>query len=171
MYENKENSAERDPVHVYKVYREKRPQSMLQPDSPFYLSVNYFSIQGKQSKNNWFKAQPMGVNKLNSILKDMCETGEIRIKTNHAGRKTLVQKLQDKGIPPNQIIQITGHKNIQSLNNYSCLRESEMENISKILSSSTECTSSELRVQLLNNPRSVIKQTHGNSFNQAHQIH
>ena len=34
----------------------------------------------------------MGVNKLNSILKDMCEAVGIPPKTNHAGRKTLVQK-------------------------------------------------------------------------------
>ena len=77
----------------------------------------------------------MGVNKLNSILKDMCDAGGIPPKTNHAWRKTLVQKLQDNDVPPNQIIQITGHKNPQSINNYSSLREQQMENISNILSS------------------------------------
>ena len=77
----------------------------------------------------------MGVNKLNSILKDMCDAGGIPPKTNHSGRKTLVQKLQDHGVPPNQIIQITGHKNLQSINNYSSLRERQMKNISNILSS------------------------------------
>ena len=60
-----------DPVHVYiyKMYKEKRPPSMLEPDSSFYLSVNYFktethaSVEGK----NWFKAQPMGVNKFKTV--------------------------------------------------------------------------------------------------------
>ena len=38
--------------------------------------------------------------------------------TNHSARKTLVQKLQDNNIPPTQItVQITGHKNLQSVNN------------------------------------------------------
>ena len=78
----------------------------------------------------------MGKNKLNSILKDMCEAGGIPLKTNHAGRKRLVQKLQDNDIPPNQIVQITGHKNLQSINNYRSIRERQMENISNILSSS-----------------------------------
>ena len=89
------------------------------------LTVNHFksSVQGQQRDCTWFIAQPMGVNKLNSILKDMCEVGGIPRKTNHAGRKTLVQKLQDNDVPPNQIIQITGHKNLQSINNYSGLRE------------------------------------------------
>ena len=113
---------------------------MLEPDSSFYLSVNYFktethaSVEGK----NWFKAQPMGVNKLNSIMKDMTQAAGISGKTKHSGRKTLVQKLQDSGVPPNQIIQITGHKNLQSVNNYSSLREKQMESISRILSSTTK---------------------------------
>ena len=113
---------------------------MLEPDSSFYLSVNYFktetpaSVEGK----NWFKARPMAVNKLNNIMKDMTQAAGISGKTNHSGRKTLVQKLQDSGVPPNQIIQITGHKNVQSVNNYRSLREKQMESISSILSSTAK---------------------------------
>ena len=143
--ENKEIPAECNPVNVFKLYRNKRPQSTLEPDSPFYLTVNHFksSVQGQQNDCTWFKVQPMRVNKLNSILRDMCEVGGIPRKTNHAGRKTLVQKLQDNDVPPNQIIQITGHKNLQSINNYSGLRERQMESISNILSS-TASTSREV---------------------------
>ena len=133
MYANNDAiSVDRDPVHVYKMSKEKRPPSMLEPDSSFYLSVNYFktethaSVEGK----NWFKAQPMRVNKLNNVMKDMTQTAGISGKTNHSGRKTLVQKLLDSGVPPNQIIRITGHKNVQSVNNYSSLREKQMESIS-----------------------------------------
>ena len=141
MYSNNDAiSIDRDPVHVYKMYKEKRPPSMLEPDSSFYLSVNYFKTETHASVegNNWFKAQPMGVNKLNNIMKDMTQAAGISGKTNHSGRKTLVQKLQDSGVPPNQIIQITGHKNLQSVNNYSSLREKQMESISRILSSTTK---------------------------------
>ena len=70
------------------------------------------------------------LNKLNSILKGLCDAGGIPPKTNHAGRKTLVRKLQDIDVLPNQIIQITGHKNLQSINNYSSLQERQIENIS-----------------------------------------
>ena len=143
MYANNDAiSIDRDPVHVYiyKMYKEKRPPSMLEPDSSFYLSVNYFKTETRASVEgkNWFKAQPMGVNKLNSIMKDMTQAAGISGKTKHSGRKTLVQKLQDSGVPPNQIIQITGHKNLQSVNNYSSLREKQMESISRILSSTTK---------------------------------
>ena len=141
MYANNDAiSIDRDPVHVYKMYKGKRPPSMLEPDSSFYLAVNYFktethsSVEGK----NWFKAQPMGVNKFNNIMKDMTQAVGISGKTNHSGRKILVQKLQDSGVPPNQIIQITGHKKLQSVNNYSSLREKQMESISRILSSTTK---------------------------------
>ena len=80
----------------------------------------------------------MGVNKLNNVMKDMTQAAGISGKTNPAQRKTLVQKLQDSGIPPNQIIQITGHKNVQSVNNYSSLREKQMETISSVLSSTAK---------------------------------
>ena len=107
MYANNDAiSIDRDPVHVYKMYKEKRQPSMLEPDSSFYLPVNYCktethsSLEGK----NWFKAQPMGVNKLNNIMKDMAQAAGISGKTNHSPRKTLVPKLQDSGVPPKQII-------------------------------------------------------------------
>ena len=32
---------ERDPVAVYKIYREKRPENMLDADAPFYLGINH----------------------------------------------------------------------------------------------------------------------------------
>ena len=66
------------------------------------------------------------------------------MKTNHSGRKTLVQKLRDNDVPPNQMVQVTGHKNLQSVNYYSSLRERQMENISKILSSSSSTTNAVL---------------------------
>ena len=86
MYANNDAiSIDRDPVHVYKMYKEKRPPSMLEPDSSFYLSLNYFKTETDASVEgrNWFKAQPMGVNKLNNIMKDITQAAGIAGKTNH----------------------------------------------------------------------------------------
>ena len=47
-------------------------------------------------------------------------------------------------MPTNQIVQVTGHKNLQSVNYYSLLRERQMENISKIMSSSSSKTNAVL---------------------------
>ena len=60
----------RDPVVVFKIYSEKRLQSVNKPDAPFYLGVNHTT---KNSDKSWFKADAMGVNKLNSLTKTMAE--------------------------------------------------------------------------------------------------
>ena len=64
---------------------------------------------------------------------------------NHSTRKHLVQKLVDSNIPPNEIAQITGHKNINSLNNYSAISDKRQQQISVVLSGGKEtstCTHS-----------------------------
>lgn len=146
MYENKYVERELDPVHVYKVYAEKRTPSMLEADTPFYLSINCSkTLTHEELKDScWFKAQPMGVNKLITFLKELGKAANItqKKKKNHAGRKTLVQKLENRRVAGNQIIQVTRHKNIQSLNNCNQLRERQQKNISKILSSSGSASTS-----------------------------
>ena len=54
--------------------------------------------------------------------------------TNQSARKTLVQKLRDSDVPPTEIVQITGHENLQSINNYSSLGEKQQMAISTLLS-------------------------------------
>jgi len=137
---------------------------MLKPDSTFYLAVNYFKSEGelKLEGSKWFKSQPTGVNKLNSLMKEMTETAGISVKTNHSGGETLVQKLQDNDVPPNQIVQITGHKNLLSINNYSSLRERQIKNISKILSSSSSTTNA-LLPAVQQSPKSHFTEAHSST--------
>ena len=139
MYENLTAGSERNPVFLYKLYKAKRPESCMDHSAPFYLGINHTNASKAGLPGlKWFKPQPMGVNKLNSLMKDCAQLAGIgtdkRI-TNHSARKTLVQKLQDHDIPPTQIVQITGHKNLQSVINYSSLREQQQQDISSILSS------------------------------------
>lgn len=49
----------------------------------------------------------------------------------------MVQKLSDAGVPPNQIIQISGHKTVNSLNNYSAINRNQQKQISRTLSNNT----------------------------------
>ena len=111
---------ERDPVVVFKIYSEKRPESMNKPDAPFYLGVNHTT---KNSDKSWFKANAMGVNKLNSLMKTMAEKSGLDNShlTNHSARKRMIQTLNDKDIPPSHIMQLSGHKNVQSINRL-CVR-------------------------------------------------
>ena len=76
MYQNQTaESAERAPVQIYKSHKDKRPQNMLKPDSPFYLAVNYFKTEGelKSEGSKWFKSQSLDVNQLNSLMKEMSD--------------------------------------------------------------------------------------------------
>lgn len=96
------------------------------------------------------------VNKLGSIMKRMTTSagivGEKKL-TNQRDRKPLVKKLSENNIPANQIMQITGHKNIQSINNYSSLNEIQHRNISSILSNPTapQCSSGSATFQFTQN--------------------
>ena len=130
MYSAPDLPAERDPVCVYKFYASKRLESMKTDGSPLYLVVN--NIQPSSlSVKPWYKVQPIRVNKLNSLLKDMVNEARLGLEnkrlTNHSARKHLVQKLNDNKIPPTQTMQITGHRNVNSVNNYSSLSDKQKE--------------------------------------------
>ena len=94
---------------------------MKTDDSPFYLAVNNLQ-PSSLSIRAWFNPQHTGVNKLNSLLTDIVNEARLGLEnkrlTNHSARKDLVQKLNDNEIPPTQIMQITGHRNVNSVNNY-----------------------------------------------------
>ena len=64
------------------------------------------------------------------MLKDAVNDTDRKI-VNHSTRKHLIQKLVDSEIPRNEIIQITGHKNINSMNNYSTLSATTPSGISQ----------------------------------------
>ena len=88
----------------------------------------------------------MGVNKLNRLMKTMAEKAgfdEKRRLTNHSARKTMERKLIDNNIPPTHIMQLSGHRNVQSVNNYSTVLNAQQKNMSLILSENTTSTSIE----------------------------
>ena len=79
----------------------------------------------------------MAVNKLNSLMKTMVNKGgldEKRRLTNHNVRKTMIQKLNDSNVPPTHIMQLSGQRNMQSVNNYSSVSKEQQKNMSLILS-------------------------------------
>ena len=133
--------SERCPVMLYKRYADKRPELMCQNDSPFYLAT--ITNKSMPTENErWFLSQPIGVNKLNGLLKTMAlrahlpDLSYMRI-TNTSVRKHLCQKLLDSNIPDTHAIHITGHKNLQSLNNYRKLSNKQKQHVSTLLSSSS----------------------------------
>jgi hypothetical protein len=77
----------------------------------------------------------MGENYLKSMMKKMAEKGGLQgRKTNHSARKTTCTKLLHGGVAPTTIQQLTGHKNVQSINNYAKASLQMQEQMSDILS-------------------------------------
>ena len=77
----------------------------------------------------------MGVNKLTSLMKTKAgKAGFERRLTNDSARKQMMQKLDDNNVPPTHIMQLTGHRNLQSVNNYSTLSKEQQKNMSLIFS-------------------------------------
>ena len=132
------DGTDKDPVVAFETYVERRPKSMCQENSPFYLTP----IPTKRLRADdlvWYYPTPMGHNTLGSLLKNACEAAGIQgKKTNHSLRKTTVKALQKAGVAAHKICQMTGHKNPASLKSYDDeLEESEQISYSKILSNRT----------------------------------
>ena len=69
-------------------------------------------------------------------MKNMAEKAGLTTKfTNHSGRKTMMQTLVNQNFPPTDIIQLSGHKNLQSVTHYSTVNESQQMEMSRTLSS------------------------------------
>lgn len=125
-----------DPVEMYKLYASKRPFGMSEDESPFYLGLNI--IRRIDSTKPWFVRGALGMNKLNSIMKTMASQAGLEGRfTNHSGRKTMMQTLVQNNVPPTQIIQLSGHKNLKSVNNYSHVTTAQQQNMSNMLSDLT----------------------------------
>ena len=123
------------PVAMYKKYRNFWPAGFSNPDDPFYLATN--TTGQPRMGEAWFKRQPVGKNKLGGLMKNMCSRANLSTDkkiTNHSARKHMIQTLSSQGVPPNQIMQISGHKNITSLNSYSRITNAQHQHIGQMLS-------------------------------------
>ena len=117
---------------AYKFYAEKRPAEMKTDDAPFYLTVNNVT---SGSGKPWFKKAPVGVNKLNTVMKTMAQKAGLgpNFKNHSRGRKTMIQILVNNDVPPADIMQLSGHKNVQSIINYSTVSQKQRLNMSHTL--------------------------------------
>ena len=131
------NTAKRCPVEIYKSYLERKPASMKQDDSPFYLA--YIT---KPKSFTWYKAAPLGVNYLGNFMKSTAEEANLQGKhTNHSARRTMISTLRHENINPLDISQLSGHKNLKSIDTYSEASEDQQREISLAISRRGEGTS------------------------------
>ena len=63
--------------------------------------------------------------------------------TNHSARKTMVQRLVDAKFTPNVVAQLSGHRNLKSLDSYMTASNDTQKNTSLSLGKSASPTSSQ----------------------------
>ena len=169
---------DRCPVTIFKEFLSRRPPEIL-ITGPLYLSC-----VSNPSSQLWYKQQPMGVNKLNDMMKVIIKGTPLedswKTFSNHSARKTVVKKLKTAGLERGSIVKVRGHRNEKSLDDYEEGDENEQRqlfhtisygtninsqlaraNSSTLLHSSTNSSSNKLTF----NPSSL--DARGNSFNQA----
>ena len=122
---------ERCPLCLYTEYKRHRPYDMREPDSLFYLGVNF---KRAPSAECWFQRQPMGKNSLGTMMKVTAEKAGIKGKfTNHSTGRTSISQLMANEVPPVVMAQLSGHKNVQSIMRYSTASRAQQEGMFKIL--------------------------------------
>ena len=85
-------------------------------------------------RKGWFKSCTVGINKLHGLTKTMVQKAGIehdRLQ-DHSGRKTMIQMLSEHDIPPTQIAQLSGQKNLRSIENYSTVSKKEKTTVSAL---------------------------------------
>ena len=106
---------DRCPVNIFRTFLARRPPDMIKPDSPLYSAV--IEILKPEV---WYKRQPLGIHSLGQFMRTIAEAVSLTGKhTNHSARRTIVTALRHENVNPLDISQLSGHKNLKSIDYYS----------------------------------------------------
>ncbi|KAK3703834.1 hypothetical protein QZH41_012445 [Actinostola sp. cb2023] len=135
---------ERCPVKHYKTFMSHRPVEMNQPESLFYLAIHH---QRKPEDIIWYKKCPLGKNEIGKLLSMAIKNAGIKGRiTNHSVRKTSISRLLDVDVPENYVAQLSGHRNLKSLDAYKSASVNHQRRMSFALSRSTKTSTSQAQV-------------------------
>ena len=123
---------------------------MLTSDAPFYLAINH---KRNPEDKVWYLNRHLG----KRLLKESTEAalgkenqqGLKRKLTNHSVRKTSIGRLLDANVEANYVAQLSGHKNLKSLDSYKSASLQNQKAMSAILNngSAPSTSSSTVTVQ------------------------
>ncbi len=99
---------ERCPVALFRQFAAKRPPEMCSPDSLLYLVINHKHT----TRSFGYKRSRLGVHSIDSMMK-IAAAGQLP-----GARKTMVTTLCQNNTPDSVVMQLTGHKSVQTLNHY-----------------------------------------------------
>ena len=119
---------------------------MCSPESPFFRAIRY-KVNPLQDRV-WYKNQPLGKNEIGRFMSHAAkqaqlDTSDGRRIANHSVRKTSIGRLLDKNVPESFVIQLSGHKRVESLSSYKAPSFSHQREMFKHLSHSTTLTQPE----------------------------
>ena len=99
-------SIERCPVRILLLYMNKLPKNRT-------CNALYLQPRKKFSPKSWFLNKPVGVNTLQSVVKNMCEKGGLPgYYTNHSLRASAATRMYCNEIEEQVIQEITGHRSL-----------------------------------------------------------
>ncbi|KAK3707289.1 hypothetical protein QZH41_004233 [Actinostola sp. cb2023] len=164
----------RCPVEYYKALQSHRPQDMMTRDAPFYLAISH---KRKPEDQVWYLNRPLGKNQIGKFLKESVEaiqagdnqnpTSKKRKLTNHSVRKTSIGRLLDADVQTNYVAQLSGHKNLKSLDSYKSASLKHQRNMSAILSGVSSTTASNESSAVAVNQSASCSSVHQNNGPQA----
>ena len=125
---------DRCPVKFYQIFLSHRPAESNMPEAPFYLAINH-----KRGPNDqvWYLKTPLGKNQIGKLLGSAATAAGIsggKKIANHSVRKTAIGRLLDANVPENFVAQLSGHKNLESLQSYKIPSMQHQRRMSETLS-------------------------------------
>ena len=123
---------ERCHVQILDKYLSKIPKE-AQAKDVFYLMP--LLNKPKDSSKPWYITTPVGRNRLNAMLKEMCQEAGLSAKfTNHSLRAYGATTLFQAGVSEKLIQQRTGHRCLEALRQYERTSESQLADVSNVIS-------------------------------------
>ena len=85
----------------------------------------------------WYNKAPLGKNEIGKFLSKAAKAAKLPGNiANHSVRKTCISRLMDADIPENYVAQLSGHKNLKSLDSYKSASTAHQRKMSFVLSRS-----------------------------------
>ena len=124
------------PVRLCLKFASHRPEEMKRPEAPFFLAINH---KRKPADPVWYSRVPLGKNEIGEFLTKAAKgAGLPGNVTKHSVRKTCISRLMDAEVPVNYVAQLSGHKNLKSLDSYKTASDDHQRKTSLLLSSGTK---------------------------------
>ncbi|CAC5403423.1 unnamed protein product [Mytilus coruscus] len=98
------------------------------------LRLDNKDIKHYASDKHRYGKSPLGVNKLNGLMREMCEKGGLVGNfTNHSGKRTCATALYQAGIDEQQIMERTGHRSTKGVRTYKIANANTQKRVSDVL--------------------------------------